>query len=42
MPDTYPSDPSDRLMGATALAEGMPLATKDWNIRSSKQVKTIW
>ena len=42
LPDTYPSDPSDRLIGATALAEGMPLVTKDRNIRSSKQVKTIW
>jgi len=42
LPDTFPSDPSDRLIGATALAEGMPLVTKDRNIRSSKQVKTIW
>lgn len=42
LPDTYPSDPSDRLIGATALAEGMPLVTKDRNIRSSKQIKTIW
>ena len=42
LPDTYPGDPSDRLIGATALAEGMPLVTKDQNIRSSKQVKTIW
>lgn len=39
---SYPGDPCDRLIGATALAEGMPLVTKDRNIRSSKQVKTIW
>ena len=41
-PASYPSDPSDRLIGATALAEGIALVTKDRNIRSSKQLKTIW
>jgi len=41
-PLSYPGDPCDRMIGATALAEGMPLVTKDRNIRSSKQVKTIW
>jgi len=41
-PPSYPGDPCDRLIGATALAEGMRLVTKDRNIRSSKQVKTIW
>lgn len=38
----YPRDPADRLIGATALAEGIPLVTKDRHIRSSGQVKTIW
>jgi len=38
----YPSDPCDRLIGATALAEGIPLVTKDPRIRSSRQVQTIW
>lgn len=42
LPDTYPGDPCDRLIGATALAEGMTLVTKDRNIRSCRQVKTIW
>ena len=42
LPDTYPGDPCDRLIGATALVEGVALVTKDRNIRSSKQVKTIW
>ena len=38
----YSSDPCDRLIGATALAEGMALVTKDARIRGSKQIKTIW
>jgi PIN domain nuclease of toxin-antitoxin system len=38
----YSSDPCDRLIGATALVEGIPLVTKDAKIRASKQVKTIW
>jgi len=42
LPSTYPSDPSDRLIGATALAEGIPLITKDRTIRNYKQIKTIW
>jgi PIN domain nuclease of toxin-antitoxin system len=42
LPDTYPGDPCDRLIGATAQAEGMVLVTKDRNIRSCQQIKTIW
>jgi PIN domain nuclease of toxin-antitoxin system len=42
LPATYPGDPSDRLIGATALAEGIALVTKDRSIRSCKQIKTIW
>ncbi len=38
----YPRDPCDRLIGATALAEGIALVTKDRDIRASGQVKTIW
>jgi PIN domain nuclease of toxin-antitoxin system len=38
----YPRDPSDRLIGATAIAEGIALVTKDRGIRSSGQVNTIW
>ena len=41
-PTTYSSDPCDRLIGATALAEGFPLVTKDRTIRDCKQIKTIW
>jgi PIN domain nuclease of toxin-antitoxin system len=42
LPATYPNDTSDRLIGATALAEGIPLVTKDMTIRNYKQIKTIW
>jgi PIN domain nuclease of toxin-antitoxin system len=42
LPSTYPGDPSDRLIGATALAEGITLVTKDRTIRNCRQIKTIW
>jgi PIN domain nuclease of toxin-antitoxin system len=41
-PARYPSDPCDRLIGATALAESMILVTKDANIRASGLLQTIW
>jgi len=41
-PATYSSDPSDRLIGATAMAEGIALVTKDRTIRDCNQIKTIW
>ena len=41
-PDNYPRDPADRLIGATARAEGLVLITRDENIRRSPLVKTIW
>jgi PIN domain nuclease of toxin-antitoxin system len=41
-PEDYPRDPSDRLIGATARAEGIPLVTRDERIRSSALLKTIW
>ena len=41
-PDSYPRDPIDRIVGATARAEGLPLITKDERIRRSPLVKTIW
>jgi len=40
--DDYSGDPCDRLIGATALAEGMALVTKDANIRKCRQLQTIW
>ncbi len=42
LPTTYSRDPSDRLIGATAMSEGIALVTKDRTIRNCKQVKTIW
>jgi PIN domain nuclease of toxin-antitoxin system len=42
LPTNYPGDPCDRLIGATALAEGLALITKDAGIRACKQIKTIW
>lgn len=42
LPSSFPGDPSDRLIGATALAEGISLVTKDRTMRKFKQIKTIW
>jgi PIN domain nuclease of toxin-antitoxin system len=42
LPATFRSDPSDRLIAATALAEGIALVTKDRTIRNCRQIKTIW
>ncbi len=42
LPDTYPGDPMDRIIGATALAHGAPLITRDKLIRRSKAVPVIW
>lgn len=41
-PATYPADPTDKLIGATALAEGMTLVTADQKILQSGAVKAIW
>jgi PIN domain nuclease of toxin-antitoxin system len=41
-PDDYPRDPVDRLIGATARAEGLALVTRDESIRRCPLLKTIW
>jgi len=41
-PATYPKNPVDRIIGATALVEGLSLITADRQIRRSKLVPTIW
>lgn len=42
LPSAYPKDPADRMIGATALVEGLPLLTADREIRRSRAVHTIW
>ncbi len=42
LPAAYPKDPADRMIGATALAEALPLVTADRDIRRSKALHTIW
>lgn len=42
LPAAYPKDPADRVIGATALVEGLSLLTADREIRRSKALHTIW
>ena len=42
LPARYPRDLADRIIGATALVEDMPLLTADREIRRSRAVPTIW
>lgn len=41
-PNAYPHDPVDRIIGATARAEGIALVTQDEKIRNSTLLRTIW
>ncbi len=41
-PDNYPRDPADRLIGATARAEGLVLVTQNAGMRRSPLLKTAW
>jgi PIN domain nuclease of toxin-antitoxin system len=42
LPAIYPKDPADRIIGATALVEGLSLLTADREIRQANTVETIW
>jgi PIN domain nuclease of toxin-antitoxin system len=42
LPSAYPKDPADRIIGATALVEGLSLLTADREIRRSRAIPTIW
>ena len=42
LPPTYPKDPVDRIIAATALVEGLSLISADREIQRSKAVHTIW
>lgn len=41
-PSDYPSDPADRLIGATARAEGMALVSRDKSIAECPLLHVIW
>ena len=41
LPTGFHGDPADRIIVATARAHGLPLATRDGNIRRSRTVK-LW
>ena len=42
LPASYPKDPADRVIGATALVEGLALVTADAKIRRVRAVRTVW
>jgi PIN domain nuclease of toxin-antitoxin system len=42
LPASYPKDPADRIIAATALVEGLALLTADRAIRRSRALRTIW
>jgi PIN domain nuclease of toxin-antitoxin system len=42
LPASYPRDPADRIIGATALVHGATLITADERIRKAKAVRTVW
>jgi PIN domain nuclease of toxin-antitoxin system len=42
LPEGFPKYPADRLIAATAMAEGAALVTADERIRQAKVVQTIW
>ena len=41
-PSDFPQDPADRLIAATAKAEGLALVTRDEKLRASPLLQTIW
>lgn len=44
LPSTFPGDPADRLIYATAIEQGWPLVTKDTRLRAHKHPAriTVW
>jgi PIN domain nuclease of toxin-antitoxin system len=41
-PSSFPKDPADRLIGATAISEGIGLISADVRIQRTGIVRTIW
>jgi PIN domain nuclease of toxin-antitoxin system len=41
-PESYPKDPQDRLIGATALMEGIQLVTHEKKIKNSGLIPVLW
>ena len=42
LPESFPGDPMDRMIAATALHRAVPLITSDKAIRRSKAVQVVW
>ncbi len=42
LPEDFPRDPADRLIAATAIADGVPLVTADEKIQRANVVQTLW
>lgn len=42
LPASFPGDPADRLIAATAIVESATLVTKDERIRTFTDVSTVW
>jgi PIN domain nuclease of toxin-antitoxin system len=42
LPASFPKDPADRVITATAMLEGIPLVTADQRIRDAGIVEIIW
>ena len=42
LPADFPGDPADRLIAATARAEGVRLVSRDARLRASSEVETVW